>query len=73
MVSWQLAHMGLFCCYFGGTKRNGRYTFRLSWIKMQESTIPEMVIISFHNQGAKSKWRRPELNLPSLKSGWSRS
>ena len=40
---------------------------------MQESTIPEMVIISFHNQGAKSKWHRPELNQPSLKSGWSRS
>ena len=52
-------HMGLFCCYFGGTKRKGRFTFRLSWIKMQESTIPEMVIISFHNPGAKSKWHRP--------------
>ena len=35
--------------------------------------MPEMVIISFHNQGAKSKWHRPELNLPSLKSSWSRS
>ena len=66
-------HMGLFCCYFGGTKRKGRFTFRLSWIKMQESTIPEIVIISFHNPGAKSKWHRPELNQPSLKSGWSRS
>ena len=34
-----------FCCYFGGSKRKGSYTFRTSWIRIHESINTEMVVI----------------------------